>query len=188
MTTIYSEEIDFRGLKFSSTLDQIIQQEGNPDEVIMKSEKAEVKMFGDTWISYDKKNVAGYESEMQIELLNGGILSGTYSIVTAQKELLPGVFDPKEYSNIYNDLLRKLSNKYGEPLKSNNIEDFESPISGLYARNVINMAPYKAIWEKDNGAIILMLQYNNSWSLLLIYMNNNIYNQLFSKNNDTEGL
>ena len=186
--SIFSESIDFRGFNFNSSLEKIIEKEGEPDEVAKKTEENNLDMFGDTWVVYKDKKVAGYLSTIQIELLKNKLISGTYLISTKQKELLPDLYDPVEYSKIYNDLYNKLSKIYGSPSNSNNIEQFDSPISGLYAKSVINMAPYKAIWEKDNGSIILMLNYQKSWSLLLIYMNNDLYKKLFGKNNETEGL
>ena len=185
---LYSEDIDFRGLAFSSSLEQIIQKEGEPDETIRKSEKPDAQMMGDTLLSYHNVNVAGYESDMQIEMLNNEILGGVYSITADQKELLSNIYDPVEYSKIYNDLYMKLVNKYGEPQKANNIEKIDNPISGLYAKSVINMAPYSAVWEKDNGSIMLMLSYDATWSLLLMYMDNEIYNQFYGENNDADGL
>ncbi len=187
-TNLYSEDISFRGLELKSSLDQIIEKEGKPYKIVRKSKKPDAKMFGDTWITYKDINVAGYKSEMQIELLDNEILSGTYSITADQKKLLPGIFDPTEYSKIYNDLYRKLVNKYGKPKESKNIDEFSSTISGLYAKSVTKTAPYKAMWKKDNGAVILILSYKKSWSLILTYMNDYIYSQLFGKNTDTEGL
>ncbi len=182
---LHAEEFQFRGLDFSTLYSDVVKQEGEPDE---KVDSSSANMMGDYYILYNKKQVAEYEAQMEIEFEDDVIIVGTYKFSFTQNRLNGGASDPRNYFNAYNSLVSKLQSKYGEPIISDVVETFERGTSEMYINQLIDMSPYNTIWEISDGAIMLKMNYSNKWDLYLIYISPRIYSQIKQRQNSTEGL
>lgn len=180
-----AQELTFRGYKFGTPIDTIIENEGAPST---RFDSTQGNLIGDEVLQYDNIIVANHKSRMQLEFADKKLMAGTYQFNLKNVALAHGVSDPREVSQIYNDLYNKLSELYAKPIRTNVIELIEGNISSLYANQIAQGAPYITQWEYKEGAVVLQAIYNNNWDLLLIYISPEYYKKLKVKKTSNEGL
>ncbi len=194
---IFSGEILFRDFAFGSLMEDVIVKEGDPNNIWTKDEG---KSLGNNVIRYNSKTVAGYSAQVEFEFdfFSGdfnisGLVSGIYNFTFEQKVLAYTAYDPTEYVNCYIDLKNKLSVLYGEPTKTENeLVEIKTGISALMSNTLSESTPYGTIWDNENGRVFLMLDFNESWSLSLLYLSPKLRDYFVDnqkiKEEDTSGL
>jgi len=181
-----AQEYTFRGLPFGTTKNDFILKEGSPSSNVKKSSGA--KMVGDEFIFYDNVVVAGHDASMQIEFLENKMIAGSYLLKFKTKLTTTGFYDPINASKIYHDLKDKLTQLYGKPSKDFSIERIDGPVSGIYAQEISDAAPYQTKWDYLDGLIMLNLSYTDQWTLNVIYISPEIYNKMKEMDSSKTGL
>lgn len=183
--SVTAQEFTFRGYKFGTSIDSIIEKEGAPTS---RLDSMQGNLIGDEALRYDNVIVANHKARMELEFADKKLIAGTYQFYIKNISLSLGISDPREVSQVYNDLYNKLSDLYGKPMKSNLMELIEENISSLYANQIAQGAPYITLWEYKGGALLLQAIYDDEWNLILIYISPEYYLKFTENQKSNEGL
>lgn len=194
LTSIFAQEIKFRGLSFGSSPDEAVKLFGQPAQTLTPNNGAH--MVGDLLYRYNNISVAGYMAQMELEFKQNKFIDGAYSLDIEQKHNSFGVSDPSKQIDAYTDLQKKLSKVYGKPDKEKDIESTDGYSSDFYNMELEKGSPYRSAWKKnDGGAILLDLSYNdknNNWAVAILYISPeeviNMKKQIDAEQQNTEGL
>lgn len=184
--SLSAQELTFRGYNFGTLIDDVIAKEGTPDSRYTSKERG--LLAGDEGINFKNVVVANHTATMEMEFKEKKLLAGAYNITLNNKSLSLGAKDPREVSQTYNDLLIKLTDLYGKPVKSNNIELIEGVISNMLAQEINQGSPYSAIWQYKGGGVVLIASMEENWSLALLYMSPETYDLVYASKKSNEGL
>jgi len=184
--SLSAQELTFRGYAFGTFIDDIIAKEGTPANRYTSKDRG--LFAGDEGMNYVNIVVANHAATMEMEFKDKKLLAGAYDITLKNKSLSLGAKDPREVSQVYNDLLTKLTALYGKPVKSNNIELIEGPISNMLAQEINQGSPYSTTWEYKGGCVVLMATMKENWSLGLLYISPETYKLVNESNKSNEGL
>lgn len=172
----FSQEWNFRGFTENSTMEEVIEKEGMPDNVESESVD-ELEGFS---ITYTNKRVSGYNTDVRMLFVENKLLAGAYNL-DIQQEKKGDVFDPKNFINAYNDLQDKLDSLYGDsycpdPMPSKDIDYTKSEIL-----EAIKGSPYGTSWRVGGALVYLNLEYEDKWQLFILYMSAGfVKNQIYS--------
>lgn len=184
--SLTAQELTFRGYNFGTLIDDVIAKEGTPTNRYTSKDRG--LLAGDEGINFDKVVVANHYARMELEFKEKKFVVGSYDIILTDKTLSQGIKDPREVSQVYNDLVNKLASLYGKPVKVNNIELLDGAISDMLAQDINKGAPYSAQWEYQGGSVMLVASIDNRWSLGLIYVSPETYKTFNKAKTSTDGL
>ena len=169
---LYSEELQFRGLSFGSSIEEVMDQEGEP----YSTSRIYPIIEGGTDVVYMNKMVASYNSVLSFMFDSREKLVWGGYFITVNPELS----NPQKETynkNAYHDLISKLKSLYGEPIHSTNPPSNYDPNDQC-----------ETLWIYEGCGIKLSLSLVDGYMLSLDYLSKQLTEKWYGTDESIYGL